>query len=190
MKNVLFKVLLVLFSFSATSYAEPTKLPGNIAVHIAKTHYLHPVRLLHPYLDYWHMKGPAAEKAASVSLENRFSNVSECTKNSKADVVLLFEPHLFYNAQMRIFHAEYIARAYTSNGEPITRIKQQTRQIGELGSTPEFYISKAYMKAANKIITKLSTDQAFLSTLDKNSGIDAGNICNELDYKQLEKFYY
>jgi hypothetical protein len=25
----------------------------------------HPVRLLHPYLDVWHMKGPLAEKAVA-----------------------------------------------------------------------------------------------------------------------------
>ena len=67
MTKFILKLVLMFFSYIALTYAAPTKLPGNIAVHIAKTHYLHPVRLLHPYLDVWHMKGPMAEKAAMAS---------------------------------------------------------------------------------------------------------------------------
>lgn len=195
MNHFLFKLALLCFSYSALiyaplSHAETTKLPGNIALHIGKTHYLHPIRLLHPYLDYWHMKGPLAEKAALASLNQRFANVTECTKDSEADVVLLLEPHMFYNAQLRVFHAEYIARAYTSDGEPITRIKKQARQLGMLGSTPEFHMEEGYTKAINKIISKLAIDQAFLATLNKNSKLKAGDICNSLDKQPLEKLYY
>lgn len=190
MKNFLFKSLLIFFSISAISQAAPTKLPGNIALHIAKTHYLHPVHLLHPYLDYWHMKGPLAEKAALSSLQNRFANVNECTKGSQADVVLLLEPHMFYNPQLRVFHAEYIARAYTNDGEPITRIKKQAQQIGELGVAPDYFMEKGYTKAMNKVIAQLATDQAFLASLDKSNALKADRICNSLDKQPLEKLYY
>ena len=84
--------------------AENAKLAGNIAVHIAKTHYEHPVRMLHPYLDVWHMKGPLAEKAALKTLEKRFAHINMCTKSDNANVVLLLEPHMFYNPQLRVFH--------------------------------------------------------------------------------------
>lgn len=190
MMKFLFKLLLVYFSFSMASHATSTKLPGQIALHIAKTHYLHPVRLLHPYLDYWHMKGPLAEKAAQTVLETRFANVNECTKNSAADVVLLLEPHIFYNPQLRVFHAEYIARAYTSTGEPITRIKKQAQQIGELNIASDFFIEKSYTKAIDNVVAELVTDQAFLSSLDKNSQLKAGVICNNLDMQPLERLYY
>ncbi len=189
MKNILLKSLLVFFSLSTASYATP-KLPGNIALHIAKTHYLHPVHLLHPYYDYWHMKGPLAEKAALSSLQNQFANVDECTKDSVANVVLLLEPHMFYNPQLGVFHAEYIARAYTSNGEPITRIKKQAQQLGGLGIAPDFYMEKGYTKAINKVITELAIDQAFLASLDKSSKLQAGDICSNLDKQPLEKLYY
>lgn len=190
MKHFLFKLVLVFFSYAAFSYGAPTKLPGNIALHIAKTHYLHPVRLLHPYLDHWHMKGPLAEQAALAALEKRFASIAECVKGSKADVVLLLEPHMFYNPQLRIFHAEYIARAYTNNGEPITRIKEQAQQLGELSATPNFYMAKGYTKAIDKVIHQLATDQAFLATLDKNSQLKADDICNSLDKQPLERLYY
>ncbi|MEE9331029.1 MAG: hypothetical protein V3U89_02255 [Methylophilaceae bacterium] len=190
MEKFIFKIALVFFCFATFTYAAPVKLPGKIALHIAKTHYLHPVRLLHPYLDHWHMKGPLSEKAAIDSLQNRFANVSECTESSEADVVLLLEPHMFYNPQLRVFHAEYIARAYTSSGEPLTRIKKQARQIGDLNIAPDFFMEKSYTKAINKVIEKLATDKEFLATLDKNTKIKAGSICSKLDHQPLEKLYY
>ena len=170
------------------------KLPGNIAMHIGKTHYEHPVRLLHPYLDVWHMKGPLAEKAALKALQKRFANVGDCS--GSANVVLLLEPHMFYNAQLRVFHGEIIARAYTKGTEEpsyenaITVIKKQAQQNGELGIKPDFYMERAYAKAMDKVIKKLETDQAFLATLDKANIDNPKAICDALDKLPAAKFYY
>ena len=178
--------LLALF-VSQAAFAQ-TKLPGNVAIHIAKTHYEHPVRLLHPYLDFWHMKGPLAQKAALKVAQKRFANVTDCKTN--AQVVLLLEPHMFYNPQLRVFHAEYIARAYTGTGEPITRIKKQAQQNGDLNVKPDFYMEKAYTKAMDKIIKALETDKAFLATLDQAALSNTAEICDNLDKIPTEKFYY
>ena len=182
--------------FCITAQAETTsvKLPGNIAMHIGKTHYEHPVRLLHPYLDVWHMKGPLAEKAALKALKKRFANVGDCS--TPANVVLLLEPHMFYNAQLRVFHGEIIARAYTKGAEEptyenaLTIIKKQAQQTGDLGVKPDFYMEKAYAKAMDKIIKKLETDKVFLATLDKTKMDDPKSICDTLDYLPAAKFYY
>lgn len=190
MTKFILKLVLMFFSYIALTYAAPTKLPGNIAVHIAKTHYLHPVRLLHPYLDVWHMKGPMAEKAAMASLQKSFANVNECTNDSEADIVLLLEPHMFFNPQLNVFHAEYIARVYANDGKPITRIKKQTEQAGSLNIAPDYYMYKGYTKAIDKVIEKLMVDQYFLALLDKNKPIKAGTICHNLDLQPLDKLYY
>ena len=196
----LFSALLISLIFSAAAYAETaqdklqTKLPGTIAVHIGKTHYEHPVRLLHPYLDVWHMKGPLAEKTALKTLKKRFANVGDCS--APANVVLLLEPHMFYNAQLRVFHGEIIARAYVNGAEPanydnaITVIKKQAQQLGDLGVKPDFYMEKAYTKAMQKVIKKLETDQAFLATLDKAKIENPKAICDALDALPAAKFYY
>ena len=192
----------LLFSliFSSITHAEtlPLKLPGTIAMHIGKMHYEHPVRLLHPYLDVWHMKGPLAEKAALKVLKKRFANVGDC--NASANVVLLLEPHMFYNPQLRVFHAEIIARAYTQSAKEttlqptyenaITTIKKQAQQQGDLGVTPDFYMEKAYTKAMEKIIKKLETDEAFLATLNKAKMENPRTICDTLDSLPAAKFYY
>lgn len=184
---------LVLLGLLVTSTAHAQKLPGHIALHIAKVHYEHPVRLLHPYLDVWHMKGPLAEKAALKALQKRFAEVTDC--NSSANIVVLIEPHMFYNAQLRVFHAEIIARAYTnttdlSTQSAITTIKKQAQQNGELGIKPEFYMEKAYLKAMEKVIKKLDTDKAFLATLDAVKIDNPKLICNALDDMPVSKIYY
>lgn len=178
------------------STALADKLPGNIAVHIAKIHYEHPVRLLHPYLDVWHMKGPLAEKAAIKALNKRFANIHMCNDSNNADVVLLLEPHMFYNPQMRVFHAEIIAKAFTNSTAPptfynsITTIKKQAQQNGDLGIKPEFYMEKAYTKAMDKVIKKLETDKAFLATLNKSPPGNAETLCSPLDNLPVTKIYY
>lgn len=195
MQKLIFSLLLSLI-FSAITHAEvsPVKLPGSIAMHIGKTHYEHPVRLLHPYLDVWHMKGPLAEKATLKVLKKRFANVADCS--TSANVVLLLEPHMFYNAQLRVFHAEIIARAYTQGADQptyenaITIIKKQAQQQGDLGVTPDFYMEKAYTKAMEKVLKKLETDQAFLATLDKAKMENPKTICDTLDSLPAAKFYY
>ena len=202
----LISTLLFSLIFSSITHAEtlPLKLPGTIAMHIGKMHYEHPVRLLHPYLDVWHMKGPLAEKAALKTLKKRFANVGDC--NASANVVLLLEPHMFYNAQLRVFHAEIIARAYAQGAKEtqdtkettlqptyenaITTIKKQAQQQGDLGVTPDFYMEKAYTKAMEKIIKKLETDEAFLATLNKAKMENPRTICDTLDSLPAAKFYY
>jgi hypothetical protein len=139
------------------------------------------------------MKGPLAEKAALKTLKKRFANVGDC--NAPTNVVLLLEPHMFYNAQLRVFHAEIIARAYVntvdlSSQSAITTIKKQAQQNGELGVKPEFYMEKAYVKAMEKVIKKLETDQAFLATLDKAKIENPKLICNALDDLPVSKIYY
>ena len=197
----MFKYVLVLsisLFFSASVFAEtaPAKLPGNIAILIAKRHYEHPVRLLHPYLDVWHMKGPLAEKAALKVLQKRFANINLCSNSKNADVVLLLEPQMFYNAQLRVFHAEFLLKAYVPSAEPpntenaITKIKKQAQQIGELGIKPDYQMEKAYVKAMEKVVKNLETDKAFLATLNGAKNNNAETLCNAINDLPISTIYY
>ena len=191
MKKLLVTTILsLIFCITAQAETTPVKLPGNIAMHIGKTHYEHPVRLLHPYLDVWHMKGPLAEKVALKTLPSRFANVNMCAASKNADIVLLLEPQMFYNAQLRVFHAEIILKAFTNASEPITIIKKQAQQNGELGIKPEYYMEKAYTKAMEKVIKKLEIDKEFLAALDKSGQNHAETLCPELDKLPVAKIYY
>lgn len=185
-----------LFNVHAIAATPAVKLPGNIAVMIAKRHYEHPVRLLHPYLDVWHMKGPLAEKAALKVLQKRFANVSLCKDAKNADVVLLLEPQMFYNAQLRVFHAEYIVKAYAPSTEApntenfATMIKKQAQQNGDLGIKPDVYMEKSYVKAMEKVIKKLETDKVFLGLLNTGKTNNAESQCGAINDLPIAKIYY
>lgn len=181
---------LLLGSLLATSSFAAAKIPGNIAVHIAKTHYVHATQLLHPYYNVWHTKGPLAEKAAMPVLQSQFENAYECKQDSQADVVLLLEPHMFYNPQSQIFYAKYIAQAYTSDGQPITSIEQEAWQLGNITVNADFYMEKGYQKAIDKVVAALSSDQAFLATLNQSQQVKAGDLCYKLDNLPQNRLYY
>lgn len=193
------KLLLTLFStllVSSWAFADTTLIPGNIAVHIAQVHYEHPVRILHPYLDVWHMKGPLAQKAATSTLNKYFSNAQWCDKAHDASVVLLLEPHMFYNPQMQVFHGEIIAKVFTQTGgigniEPaILRIKKQAQQNGSLTVKPDFYMEKAYAKAMEKVIAELKKNQLFINALNVKMAKNVETICPALDELPISKLYY
>jgi len=170
-------------------------LPGNIAIHIAEMHYQYPVRLMHPYLDYWHMKGPLAEKAALATLQKEFTHVERCNDASHAEVLLFIEPHMFYNPQSRLFYAKLIVKAFDNDNsaktkQPILKITQEAQQIGELNSTPEFYIEKAYIKAMQLVIHELESNQAFLDAISSSTIRHVEAICPALDELPVSKLYY
>ena len=193
MFKILISLCLSLF-FTHTTFANP--LSGNVAIHIAKRHYEHPMRMLHPYLDVWHMKGPMAEKVAMKVLPKHFAIINMCANSSNADVVLSLEPQMFYNAQLRVFHAEIIAKAYVNTGAPIEKlvaiatVKKQAQQNGDLGIKPDYYMEKAYAKAMDKMIKQLETDGAFLAALNKSPANKAETLCAGLDGLPVSKIYY
>lgn len=194
------KKLMLGFVFSllmtAQAMADTTLMLGNIAVHIAQMHYEHPVRLLHPYLDVWHMKGPLAQKAAMQTLNRHFSNAQWCDQAKNAAVVIFLEPHMFYNAQLNVYHAEFIAKVFTQTGsigniEPaVLSIKKQAQQLGPLTVKPEFYMEKAYVKAMEKVVKELQKSPAFTSALNVKMAKQVETICPALDALPVSKLYY
>lgn len=188
-------LLLSLF-ISNAALAENNKIPGNIAVHIAKIYYEHPIRLLHPYLDVWHMKGPLAEKAALETLEKHFTNIQRCTSSDNANVIIVLEPRMFYNPQMRVFHADIIAKVSINTAElsdlnqPILTIKKQAQQNGDLSIQPDYYMEKAYVKAMDEIIKELETNSTFLSAVNTPQKGHAKALCSALDNLSIAYIYY
>jgi hypothetical protein len=191
----LFIALITTLFLQSIAAAETTHqdMPGKIAIHIAEMHYQHPVRLMHTYLGYWHMKGPSAEKAALKTLQKSFGHVQLCNEASHAEVLLFIEPHMFYNPQSRLFYAKLIVKVYDNSGQtrqPILKITKEAQQIGDLNSTPEFYIEKAYIKAMQLVINELETNRTFLDTINSSEIKHVETICPALDELPVSKLYY
>ncbi len=142
------------------------------------------------------MKGPLAEKAALQTLQQHYQNVNWCNQANNAKVVLLLEPHMFYNPQLHVFHSEIIAKVYTpeyksnNTAQAVITIKKQAQKLGELDTRPEFYLEKAYVKAMEEIVQTLNTNQDFLDNIKATGGKNAESICPALDESPNSKLYY
>ncbi|MBX9675652.1 MAG: hypothetical protein K2V71_03505 [Methylotenera sp.] len=202
----LFKYLIVL-SCSFYSHillaqeARPDLNAANVAIHIAKTHYHHPVRLMHYFRDVWHLKGPMAEKASLNALKKHFADAQVCDNGKDANIVLQLEPRMFYNAQFRVFYSEITAKVFINStplpdvNTPILTIKQQAQQSGDLMIQPDFAMEKAYTKAVGKVIEKLQTDQTLLNALHQakqnaTNNNDSKALCAALDDLPVPKIYF
>lgn len=201
----LFKYLIILscsfYSHILLAQAATDLNSANVAIHIAKTHYQHPVRLMHYFRDVWHLKGPMAEKASLNVLKKHFADAQVCDNGHDANIVLQLEPRMFYNAQFRVFYSDITAKVFINGtplpdvNVPILTIKQQAQQSGDLMIQPDFSMEKAYTKAVEKIMSKLQTDQAFINALHQakqNSTInnDPKALCAALDDLPAQKIYF
>jgi hypothetical protein len=185
------KVILsiILLSFSVLTYAD-APITGQFAIHIAKRYYEHPVRMLHPYLDVWHMKGPALEKVAIAELPHYFSNVSMCADSHDADAVISLEPQVFYSSQLRLFYVEIFAKVYMQSMTPVTSAKAEVQQRGELAILPENAIGKAYKAALQHVMQKLQNDPSFKSISNQPGQHTAETLCPLLETLPASRIYY
>lgn len=187
-------LLLGLLSISNSAFAE-NAMEANVTsktnttsvlIYINPVFYEHPVRMLHPYLDYWHMRGPMFEKIAVEALNNKQINAQTCKSNADTNLTISLEPYIFYNPQMRVFHSEVIANVYAGKLEPIATYKASAQQQGELNNVADYYLKLAYKKAMQGIVTKMQADTSKLNniaTLDNN-------VCSLLNNVPTTRKYF
>lgn len=179
------------FCFTLPALAATDSQNNAVAINIPDSYYQHPVRLLHPYLDYWLMRGPLLEKVVRIAMRHDTNNAIEmCGDGTPAGAVLTLEPHLFYNPQSRVFYTEIIASAYTEAAAPLLVIKAEAQQMGELAVTPDFYIQKAYAKAFDKVLQSLRSNPDWLNWTAQHPAIEANALCQSLDDLSATKIYY
>lgn len=201
----LFKYLVVIacsfYSNILLAQAATDLNSANVVIHIAQTHYQHPVRLMHYFRDVWHLKGPMAEKASLNALKKHFADAQICDNGHGANIVLQLEPRMFYNAQFRVFYSDITAKVFINStplpdvNAPILTIKQKAQQSGDLMIQPDFAMEKAYTKAVEKVITTLQTDQTFLNALrqskqNTSTSNDSKALCAALDDLPVPKIYF
>ncbi len=163
----------------------------NIMVYINPLFYEHPVRMLHPYLDIWHLRGPMFEKVAlkafNGSGQNNQTSAQICKPNVDSNLTISLEPYMFYNPQMRVFHAEVIAQVYAGKLDAIASFKAKAQQQGELNNAADYYFKKAYTKAMQDIVKQLNTEITTRTVAP--SSID-NNLCTLLATVPVTKKYF
>lgn len=184
----------VLLSLSNSVLAENT-VKANVAsksnttsilVYINPIFYQHPIRMLHPYLDYWHMRGPMFEKIAIEALDNQQTSAQICKSNTDTSLTISLEPYIFYNPQMRVFHSEVIANVYAGKLAPIATYKATAQQQGELNNAADYYLKLAYKKAMHGIVIKMQADNSRFKTPVALEN----NLCLLLDNVPTSRKYF
>ena len=163
----------------------------NLLVYINPVFYEHPVRMLHPYLDYWHMRGPMFEKVAiEVLNKSKFNNnkigAKICKPNLNANITISLEPYIFYNPQMRIFHSEVIANVYGENLTLIATYKAKAQQQGELNNVAEYHLKLAYSKAMEGIVSLMLNDARKFNDIPTLNN----NVCSMLNNVPTTRKYF
>ena len=168
--------LIGLASLLASSINAQAETTATALIYINPVFNEHPVHLLHPYLDYWHLKGPMVQKVALKVLNNQQNSAQACRSDLATNVTLSLEPYLYYNPQMRVFHSEIIVKAYAGKLEPIAVYNATAQVQGELNGLPEYFIERAYVKAMNNIAMQLQADAKIIN-LNKAPATQDNNMC-------------
>lgn len=156
---------------SQINISTESKPTSNLLVYINPVFYDHPLRMLHPYLDYWHLRGPMFEKVALKVLNDHHSNAAICKTDIATNFTLALEPYMYYNPQMRVFHSDVIAKVYAGKLEPAATYTAKVQQQGELSGMAEYSLEHAYEKAMQNIVMQMQADSKL---------VDANNVAPQL----------
>ena len=164
MKN-LFNLFAVCLMLSA-GVAVAQEKQANIVVHIDSVEYSNPIRLWHPYYDYWYFQGPMFEEVAISKLNQVYSDTTMCEAAQYGKVLLWLKPKMFYNPQVQIYYGKVTANAYTGMGEHFATYEAESGVWGVFNQQTETRIRQSYIQAMDGLIEKLKADSSFQSKLD------------------------
>lgn len=192
-KSTLASSILILSLFSLSNHALADEAssavktsPTHLLVYINPVFYEYPVHLLHPYLDYWHTRGPMFEKIAADALSNSKTSAQSCRSNIDTNFTIALEPYMFYKPQLRIFHSEVIANVYAGKLEPIATYKATAQEQGELNNIADYYLKRVYTKSMQNIVTQMQSDTHITS----NQPSIENNLCTLLNRILTTRRYF
>jgi hypothetical protein len=165
-----FAVLGVMLSFSA--WADSAAHAGtkhDVLLYIQPVEFTNPIKLWHPYSDYWFYQGPLVESIAVEKLGKVYGKVEVCDANQSGRVLVWLQPKMFYNPQVQQFYGKVTAEVYTGIGKHVGTYVGEANVHGIIGMQAESRIKQSYALAIDHAISKMKAD----STLQTQIGADA-----------------
>lgn len=158
-----------------------------VILQVPQTFHQHPVRLLHPYINYWHDRGDAAEKVGLAAFQDQHFQTTACEAGTPGQALVVVEPYMFYNAKMGVFYSEITAKVYTAaNAEaalqpPVLTVKGEGQTVGNLSHNAEFFMAQAYRQAFGRVIDDLQKNPAFTAMLGQGHLQTYQALCASID---------
>jgi len=173
MKKHISKWLVVsglVLSFGAWAETTANAAPGpDMLIYIQPVEFTNPIKLWHPYTDYWFFQGPPVEAIAVDKLGKAYGKVEVCDANQSGRALVWLQPKMFYNPQVQQFYGKVTAEVYTGIGKHIGTYVGEANVRGMLGWQAETHIKQSYALAIDHVVSKMKADNA----LQAQFGADA-----------------
>jgi len=153
---------------SCSAWAEGAANAGtrpDILVYIQPVEFTNPIKLWHPYTDYWFYQGPLVEAIAVDKLGKAYGKVEVCDANQSGHALVWLQPKMFYNPQVQQFYGKVTAEVYTGIGKHIGTYVGEANVRGTLGLQAENWIKQSYALAIDHAVSKMKADQALQTQL-------------------------
>lgn len=167
MKKILNKLGLALglvLSFSAWA-EQPADAKADVVLYIQPVEFTNPIRLWHPYSDYWFYQGPLVEEAALKKLGETYGKTEVCDANQSGKMLVWLQPKMFYNPQVQQFYGKVTAEVYTGIGKHVGTYIGKSNVHGTLGFMAENKIKQSYALAINDAVSQMKADTALQSQI-------------------------
>ena len=161
--NVIKLITLLAMGASINTYAAAEvdrQSSSKLLMYIQPVDYTNPIKLWHPYHDYWLYQGPIVEKLAMAKLSDAYGDVAMCEVNQSGKALVWLQPKLFYNPQVQMFYAEVKASAYKGIGEHVATYVGKAQVHGFMGIKTDSWIEKSYKLAIDDAVAKMQADKA------------------------------
>ena len=177
--NVIKLITLLAMGASINTYAAAEvdrQSSSKLLIYIQPVDYTNPIKLWHPYHDYWLYQGPIVEKLAMAKLSDAYGDVAMCEVNQSGKALVWLQPKLFYNPQVQLFYGEVTADVYKGIGEHLGEYVGKSQVRGFLSMQTEASIEEAYAVAIADVVAKMQADaalQARMSSQAKSSSAES-----------------
>jgi hypothetical protein len=193
MKQILMTVGLICASWIGVANAATTPA---LVIQVPDTFYQHPVRLLHPYANYWHNRGESADKVSASAFQSRHYTTSSCTADANGLALIVIEPNMFYNPQMGVFHSQITARVYTKAsadsalGKPLLTAKGEGQSRGWITYNIENFAQKSYQQTFDQVIQQLQKDPMFKQSIEQAPTQNFEALCDSINTITQPKLFF
>ncbi len=173
--NKWFAVLGLILGFGAgLESASAADSQPDMLIYIQPVEFTNPIKLWHPYSDYWYYQGPIVESIAVDKLGQAFGQVSVCDANQSGRALVWLQPKMFYNPQVQLFYGKVTADVYTGMGEHIATYIGESSVRGLIGASAESWIKQSYALAIDNVIGKMKADHALQALMSSEAKSDTG----------------
>ncbi len=158
-----------------------------LVIQVPQSFYQHPVRLLHPYINYWHPRGETAAQVGVNSFQAKNYATSSCEADAKGQALVVIEPNLFYNPQTGVFYSQIIAKVYDKPGaesalaNPLLTVKGEGQARGWLTYNIEGFAQQSYQQAFDQVIARIQQDAGFQRSMRQGAMQTYSALCQSIN---------